>query len=124
MIKTVYHFEISEGTDFTQSFLYGDPCSGLPNDLTNFTADFKAKQNNNGTYDGFNNPNVVLNLFAPNGGIVLGGATGLVTITIAASLTTALTWNQAVYNLVLIDPTGKRIPFMSGFLTILSNADS
>lgn len=124
MTRNVYHFEITEGTDFTQSFLYTNPVTGLPINLTGYTADLKIKQASNGTYDGYSNPSVVLELFAPNGGITLGGTAGTVTVAITAAQTTALTWNQGVYNLTLINASGQRIPFMNGFFTILSDADS
>jgi hypothetical protein len=119
-----YHFEVVEGCDFSQTFLYTDPVTTLPIDLTNYTADMKLKQGMNGTYDGFNNPSIVMELSTSIGGITLGGTAGTVTITIAANQTQNLTWNRAVYNLTLIGSTGTRTPFLGGFFTIISDADS
>jgi hypothetical protein len=123
MTRNVYHFEIMEGTDFSQTFLYADPSTGLPINLTGYTADMKVKQGADGTYDGYWNPSVILELSSPTQ-IVLGGTAGTVIVNIAASLTTGLNWNNGVYNLTLISSTGQRIPFMNGFFTILSDADS
>lgn len=121
MTRNVTHFEITEGTDFTQSFLYADSSTGLPIDLSGFTADMKLKENMNGTYDGYANGAFVLELSTTLTGITLGGTSGLVTISFTADQTTGLVWNRAVYNLVLTTPQGKRIPFMNGFVTILSD---
>jgi len=122
--RYVYQIEIIQGTDYSQSFVYRDPCTELPNDLTNFTADFKVKINGNGTYDGQSNPDTVLELNTTNiGGITLGGTNGLITITITNDLVEAVTWNRGVYNLILIDPNGKKIPFLSGFVTIVPSVD-
>jgi hypothetical protein len=121
MTRNVTHFEITEGTDFTQSFLYVDLSTGLPIDLTDYTADMKLKENMNGTYDGYANGAFVLELSTTLGGIILGGDTGLVTVMFTAEQTTNVNWNRAVYNLVLTSPQSKRIPFMNGFVTILSD---
>jgi hypothetical protein len=121
MMRDVFHLEVTEGTDFTQSFLYADPCTQVPSDLTGFTADMKIKDNGNGTYDGYANPNVVLELSTANGGIVLGGTNGIVTIVLTNMQLTDTTWNRGVYNIVLTDMSGKKIPFLHGFITIISD---
>lgn len=124
-MRNVFQFEVMEGTDFSQSFLYNDPTTCLPIDITSYSAAMDIKQNNNGTYDGYASTVPVLTLTsATGGGITLGGVTGLVTITFTAEQLTATLWNRGVYNIILIDGNGKKIPFMNGFITLLQNTVS
>jgi hypothetical protein len=123
MRRNVYNIEVPEGTDYSVSFIYADPLTGLPVDLTGYSADMKVRTNNNGTYDGQSNPDFVLEFTTGSspGGIVLGGTAGTVTLTVTAAQTTQLNWNRAVQELVLINSAGLRTVFFYGFFTILSS---
>lgn len=120
-MRNVYQLEVVEATDFTQSFLYNNPTTGLPVNLTNYHADLRIKQAMNGNYDGYGSAESVLELSDVLGGITLGGTTGLITITFTAAQLTATTWNRGVYSLNLTDPTGLTSRFMYGFITILQD---
>ena len=122
MIRNVFQFEVTEGTDYSQSFLYNDLTTCLPIDITGYSAAMSIKQNGNGTYDGYASTVPVLELTsASGGGITLGGVAGTITVAFTAEQLTATLWNRGVYTLILTDTTGKKIPFMNGFVTILQD---
>ena len=120
MDRHTFHIELTEGMDYSVPFVYQDKVTGLPIPLTGYTADMKVRVGMNGTYDAEQNPDFVLE-FTDTTGIVLGGTAGTVTLNITAAQTTGLNWNRGNYNLVLISPTGQRIPFVGGFFTILGS---
>lgn len=119
MTRNTTHFELTPGTDETQSFLYADPSTGLPINLTNYTAKMVLKEGMNDNYDGYWNGAILLSLTTENGGITLGGSNGLVSVNFSADQTEDTLWNRAVYTLILINPQGKSSLFMSGFVTLL-----
>jgi len=119
MTRNTTHFELTPGTDETQSFLYADSSTGLPIDLTGYTAKMVLKEGMNDNYDGYWNGDILLSLTTENGGITLGGTNGLVSVNFTAAQTEATLWNRAVYTLLLVTPQAKTILFMSGFVTLL-----
>ncbi len=64
------------------------------------------------------NANVLKSLTTENGGIVLGGASGTVTLTIPAADTAALTPGTYVYDLNLTSPDGKVTKPIYGNFTV------
>lgn len=118
---TTFHIELIEGSDYSESFVYQDPVTTLPVDLTGWSADLKVRIAMNGTYDGYSTPDYVIELGTSTGEIVLGDTTGSVTINISADKTTGLNWNRAVYTLMLTDTGGKKHPLFEGFFTILGS---
>lgn len=122
MTRNFFNIELTEGSDYSGSFVYQDPCTTLPLDLTGYAADMKVRIAMNGNYDGYDIPDFVMELGTATGEIVLGGTAGTVVVNIAAASTVGLNWNRAVYTLMLTSPQGKKIKFLEGFMTILGSA--
>lgn len=92
MPAVVYNLEIEQGTTFTQTFVKKDG-GGLPVNLTDYTARMQIRPSiSSGT--------VMLELTTENGGILLGGVTGEITLVFTEANTKALTRN-GVYDLEL-----------------------
>jgi hypothetical protein len=119
MTRNVTHFELTPGTDFAQSFLYADPTTGLPINLTGYSATMVLKEGMNDNYDGYWNGDSLLTLSTTTGELAIDGVNGLVTVNFSADQTETTLWNRAVYTLILTTPQGKKIPFMNGFVTLL-----
>lgn len=110
MTTPVYHIEIQEGTDYSVTFTYEDPETGLPINLTGFTAALTVRQK----YDGYVNPDVDLS-FVPT----LGGAAGTVLVTIPGSSTKNLHWTAGVYDVFLTSSTGRVTKLVGGFFVVI-----
>lgn len=106
------NFEVEEDVDYTYQFTWEDPSTNLPIDITNFTASLQAKEN-------FTDTLALIDLSTTAGTIVLGGATGNINITIAATVTKNVTWSQLFYDLYLIDPVGIKFKVSKGFITLI-----
>lgn len=70
-----------------------------PMNLTGFTARMQIRKTVQDTA-------IVHTLTSENGGIILGGASGTVELNIPAATTATFTFDEAVYDLELISPTG------------------
>jgi len=120
-----FHIVIDEESTWTQTFISQDELTGLPNDLTGYRAEIQVRTGSDGdTATALNNPYIVLtfNTDGENPSIVLGGAAGTIQVTIPYSATYQTYWNQGVYSLILISPTGSRKEFLRGFFIIQPNA--
>jgi hypothetical protein len=113
-----FNIELTEGSDYSESFVYADPSTTLPISLTDYSADMKIRIAMNGNYNAYANPDFVLELSTTTGEIVLGGDAGTVTVNISGDKTTGLNWNRGAYTLFLISPSGGRAKFIEGFITI------
>jgi hypothetical protein len=119
MSSQIFHIEIEEETDVTKRFFYTNISTGLPIDLTGYKAELQVRER----YEGTSNLEPVLTYSSETGGgIVLGGTNGTVDIFISYSDTLNKTWNNAVYSLILIAPSGARSLLVKGFFTILGGA--
>lgn len=63
-------------------------------------------------------PNVLLELTTENGGITLGGALGTVDLYIPASTTTAITWEDGVYDIEFVFPNGDVLRKIYGVVVV------
>lgn len=98
MAAGIYNFTIEQGTTFTRTFKYKDS-EGNPIDLTSnggFTARMDIRTKAGGD---------LVNAFSTGGGQITITNTNFITLTIAASTTTLMNFNTAVYDLEIIDPT-------------------
>ena len=108
---STYDLCINQGATFTQEFLLTSvPCSGAigattaPVDLTGYTANLQIRP-----YTG--SPTLY---YDASSDIVLGGVAGTIVLTILSADTSTFTWFNAVYSLLLTDPTGVITEILSG----------
>lgn len=120
-----FHIVVDEESSWSQTFIWQDDLTGLPVDLSNFRAELQARSGFDGdTATSLSQPVTVLTFStdSPNPAIVLGGVAGTIQVTIPYASTYQTNWNQGVYSLVLVSPTGSRSEFLHGFFIIRPNA--
>ena len=105
-----YSIEIEEGTLQTITVDYIDPSTGLPIDLTSYTAHFTAKVP--GTLP------IVLDKTNLNGGLVINPHAGEITIVFRTEDTLGAAWDQLEYNLT-VDLGGATDKVMKGLVSIM-----
>lgn len=102
-----------QGEDFTQAFTWkqGPVSTATPVNLTGYTAraQFRAT---------LADSTVLLTLTTENGGIVLGGSAGTITLVVSAAVTAAMTWKAAVFDLEMVAPGGTIRRLMSGTASV------
>ena len=106
-----YNLQIYRGSTFDKVITWKDQNKVLIN-LTGW----KARLHMRATIDAVN---PFLTLTTENGGITLGGAAGTITFLAAASVTSAITLTQGVYDLELVAPDGVTVTrLLEGFVFI------
>jgi len=114
-----FNVEIQEESDFSTQFIYNDPSTSLPMNLTGYRAEIQVRN----MYAGVNDPGTKLTYTSgPDGGLVLGAAQGTIDWYVAYSDTQNTNWHQGIYNLVLIAPNSARIMLAKGFFTIIRSS--
>jgi hypothetical protein len=91
---------IEQGATFIWPFLWqaGPTMKTLePVDLTGCTARMQVRAE-------IDSVDVLLDLTTENSGIVLGGATGMVTVEVSATATSAIDWTSGVFDLEVSSP--------------------
>lgn len=115
----IFNIELEELTDSIVSIIYEDQATGLPIDLTGFSAIMELRYN-------FGDGNVILTLTDTNQGIELGGVTGNIDMIFSRGQTdqrsAQMAWSRAAYDLILIDPQGNRKKIIKGFVTVARSA--
>lgn len=113
-----YNFVVRQGTTWRNSFtLYQTDTSGPVVDLTNYSAALTVKDTDSGAYTTpASSP--LLSLTSSNGGIVLGGTNGTITILQTATQTAAYTWASGDYRLTLTPGSGDTNVYLYGSVTI------
>ena len=97
---------IEQGATFKQGFEYVN-AAGFPISIVGWDARMQIRQTKQ-------DPLFILELTVSNGRISLGGLAGTIDLTIPSSVTAALNFTQAVYDLELIDPIGDVIRLIEG----------
>lgn len=87
-----------------------------PVNLTNWTARSQMRE----SYDNGTTP--VVSLTTANGGIVLGGSSGTIQLTIASTATSAVSIDKGVWDLEMVDNTGKVTRLLEGSVTFKPEA--
>lgn len=106
------NLKIDQGATFTQLVTWKTgPAPGTAVDLTGCTARMHARAK---VADAL----TLLNLTTTNGGLVLGGAAGTVTINLTDEQTTLLAWKSAVYDLEIEFPDGTVKRLMRGSISV------
>ncbi len=119
-MSTQLNLEIEQGTTETIELTWLDDSTGLPKDLTNYTAKMQVRSD-------VGDPNVLLEYSTANGGISLGDVTGVVTIFIMPTDTTNFTtipeWHRGVYDLLLTQGTTNAVTCVArGYFIIIPRA--
>ena len=94
-----YKITIYQGETFSKVFTWktGDPKN--PVDLTGYTARMQIRKK-------YGSATTLLSLTTENGGIVLGGVTGTITLFISATDASSIDWTSGVYDLELVSAGG------------------
>ncbi|WP_371784687.1 hypothetical protein [Streptosporangium subroseum] len=103
-----YRLKIDQGTTIERPLRWTR--DGLPVDLTGATARMEIRDKAGGT--------LIHRLDTENGGITLGGVTGTILLIIAAEVSSAWTARAAVYDLEVVEATGKVSRLIEGAVTI------
>lgn len=90
----------------------GDPA--LPVDLTGCTARMQVRAR-------VEDPIPLLDLTTANGGIILGGTAGTVTVYLSATATAAIQWKAGVYDLEIEFGNGDVRRLMAGSVSVSPN---
>lgn len=105
------NFKIWKGSTFHYQFVWLSAGRGSdPKDVTGVTGTLTA-------IDAAGNP--LLTLTDGNGGLAFGGLTGSVEIIIDSATTSALTWQNARYQLLINDTNGEVVPLLRGTFTVV-----
>lgn len=88
-----------------------DEDKGTPVDLTGCTARLQAR-------DSYASPTVLLDLSTEDGGIILGGDTGIIKLIISAEKTSLINWSRAVYDLEIKHSNGDVTRLMGGVISV------
>jgi hypothetical protein len=108
----VKNIKVYQGPDFNYSFTYLTGGTGSsPVDLTGYTADFIVKDKPQGTE--------LWRLATDNGGVALGGVSGVVTIQADSTVVSALTWKSGIYEFCLESGTGQRDLILRGSIGLV-----
>lgn len=95
-----YNITLCQGTTLRQSFIWMQANGTDPVDLTGFTARSQIRK----MKDASGPP--VLDLSTSNGGIILGGASGKLTLYATPNQTDLLTADKYVYDIEITEPGG------------------
>lgn len=113
------NIEIEEKIPYTLSLTYRDETTNLPVDLTGYSAVIQVRS-------AFGSPYLLLELTNTSGDIILGGIYGTIDVTFTSSMTDLsnqpMGWDKGVYDLIIVNPFGKRIKLTKGFVTILRSS--
>jgi hypothetical protein len=107
-----FDFSIQNDADLNILATYYDPSQNLIN-LTGYTAALQVKQDPNDI-------SALMSLTTQNGGLTLGGALGTIAIYSPAFYNALLPFTKAVYDLVLISPSGYVSRLMYGNVTVIA----
>lgn len=102
---------IEQGATFRQTFTWQTGSPSVPVDLTGYSAHMQVR-------DAPGTLPVLLDLSTANGGIVLGGTAGTVTLYASATTTAALAWSKGRFDLDLTAPNGDVIRLLQGGVVV------
>lgn len=106
-----YNFKLEQGVDFERDFVRKVKATGLPVNYTGFTGRMQIRSD-------VADKKVWLELTTENGGLVIAGAVGKVTVKITNAQASALKLEKAVYDIELISGSGVVTRFLQGRITI------
>jgi hypothetical protein len=104
------NLQINQGATFRHKFTRKDS-KGRPNNFTGYVARLQARES-------VESDIAVITLTTENGGIVLGGASGTISLYISDEDTALITTKKLVYDLELVAPNGDVIRVVSGSINV------
>lgn len=105
------NLKIDQGATFDKVVTYKAGTPAVTVNLTGCTARMQARSE-------LTSPIVLLELTTGNGGIVLGGVAGTVSLYMSEVTTAALIWSSAVYDLELTYANGSVRRLLSGSVSV------
>ena len=111
MAASKWNIRVEQGATFVQTLTWKNGTPPVPTDLTGCTARMQVRR----TVDA---PEILLSLTTENGGIVLGGTAGTITLGLTAVQTAAIAWLTGVYDLEIAFSTGLVRRLLAGNVTV------
>ncbi len=105
-----YDFTIEKGTYWNRALSW--TADSVPVDLTGWTAHMQVRP----AYA--NQTSVVLADLTDGSGITLGGTAGTILLELTGTQTAALSFDTAVYDLYLTNPSGRPTRLLEGIVTL------
>ena len=109
-MASTYNILVDQGSTYTLAVTYKDS-SGTAINLTGYTAAMQLREN-------YDSATAVLSLSSPSSGIVITGASGLVTITMSATQTAALSADTFLYDLEIASPASVKTRLIQGVVVV------
>ena len=109
-MASTYNITVDQGATYSLAISYKDS-NGAAINLTNYTAAMQLRSD-------YSSADAVLSLSSPSNGIVITGATGLITITITDTQTAALSANAFVYDLEITSASNVKTRLIQGSVTV------
>lgn len=104
------NLKINQGATFRFKFTWKDSKSRLI-DLTGFVARMHVRAEVAASA-------VLIALNTENGGILLGGKSGTISLYLSDAATSALSWAKGVYDIELVSPSGEVFRLVSGAVSV------
>lgn len=115
MAVTKLNLSIDSGTDYFLSATYDDYLTGLPRDLTGYSAVLTVRP-------AFNDPNILLTLSTTLNTILIGGIGGSIVVHFTPAMTDpmqqTIPWDRGVYDMIITDPNGIVTKLLSGYIIL------
>jgi hypothetical protein len=110
MAAGVYNFTIEQGTTVAIDFAY-QTAAGVAIPLTNYTARMQARET-------ISSPVAVIDATTSNGQLSVDGAGGIVSLALSATVTAALDFRTAAYDLEIVSQAGVVTRLVQGTITL------
>jgi hypothetical protein len=110
MAAGVYNFTIEQGTTVAIDFAY-QTAAGVAIPLTNYTARMQARET-------ISSPVAVIDATTSNGQLSVNGAGGIVSLALSATVTAALDFRTAAYDLEIVSSAGVVTRLVQGTITL------
>lgn len=109
-MASTYNILVDQGSTYTLAVTYKDS-TGAAINLTGYTAAMQLRLD-------YDSATAVLSLSSPSNGIVITGASGLVSITMSATQTAALSADTFLYDLEITSPTSVKTRLIQGVVVV------
>ena len=109
-MASTYNILVDQGSTYTLAVTYKDS-TGAAINLTGYTAAMQLRLD-------YDSATAALSLSSPSNGIVITGASGLVSITMSATQTAALSADTFLYDLEITSPTSVKTRLIQGVVVV------